>query len=85
MIVDLDYFKEVNDTLGHSLGDALLGAVAARVRDMVRASDTLARIGGDEFAVIQRGLHGANGAAVLAQKVIEAVTKPFVIGHRRST
>ena len=82
MIVDLDYFKEVNDTLGHSLGDALLGAVAARVRDMVRASDTLARIGGDEFAVIQRGLRGSNGAAVLAQKVIEAVTKPFVIGHQ---
>ena len=71
MIVDLDYFKEVNDTLGHSVGDALLGAVAARVRDMVRASDTLARIGGDEFAIIQRGLRGAHGAAVLAQKVIE--------------
>jgi diguanylate cyclase (GGDEF)-like protein/PAS domain S-box-containing protein len=82
MLVDLDYFKEVNDTLGHSLGDALLGAVAARVRDTVRASDTLARIGGDEFAVIQRGLHGSGGAAVLAQKVIEAITTPFVIGHQ---
>ena len=82
MIVDLDYFKEVNDTLGHSVGDALLGAVAARVRDMVRASDTLARIGGDEFAIIQRGLHGSSGAAVLAQKVIELVTKPFVLGHQ---
>ena len=81
MIVDLDYFKEVNDTLGHSVGDALLGAVAARVRDMVRASDTLARIGGDEFAIIQRGLRGAHGAAVLAQKVIERVSEPFVIGH----
>jgi diguanylate cyclase (GGDEF)-like protein/PAS domain S-box-containing protein len=82
MIVDLDYFKEGNDTLGHSLGDALLGAVATRVRDMVRASDTLARIGGDEFAVIQRSLGGSNGAAVLAQKVIELITQPFVIGHR---
>ena len=82
MIVDLDYFKEVNDTLGHSLGDALLGAVAARVREMVRASDTLARIGGDEFAVIQRGLRGSNGAAVLAQKIIGLVAKPFVVGHQ---
>ncbi len=82
MIVDLDHFKEVNDTLGHSVGDALLGAVAARVRDMVRASDTLARIGGDEFAIIQRGLRGAHGAAVLAQKVIGRVSEPFVIGHQ---
>ena len=56
MIVDLDCFKEVNDTIGPSLGDALLCAVAARLRAMVRASDTLARIGGDEFAVIQTGL-----------------------------
>ena len=82
MIVDLDHFKEVNDTLGHSVGDALLGAVAARVRDMVRASDTLARIGGDEFAIIHRGLRGAHGAAVLAQKVIGRVSEPFVIGHQ---
>ena len=56
MVVDLVGFKEVNDTFGHSLGDALLCAVAARLRGMVRASDTLARIGGDEFAVIQSGL-----------------------------
>ncbi len=85
MIVDLDYFKEVNDTLGHSTGDALLGAVAARVRDMVRASDTLARIGGDEFAVIQRGLHGSSGAAVLAQKIIERSPSRSCSAIRRST
>ena len=82
MIVDLDCFKEVNDTFGHSLGDALLCAVAARLRDMVRASDTLARIGGDEFAVIQSSLRDSNGAAVLAQKIIETVAEPFLVGHQ---
>jgi diguanylate cyclase (GGDEF)-like protein/PAS domain S-box-containing protein len=82
MLLDLDYFKEINDTLGHSLGDALLCAVAERLRGMVRASDTLARIGGDEFAVIQNGLHSAAGAVVLAQKFVEAVARPFLVGNQ---
>jgi diguanylate cyclase (GGDEF)-like protein len=83
MILDLDYFKEVNDSLGHTRGDALLCAVAERLRGMVRASDTLARIGGDELAVIQSGLRGGTaGAAVLAQKLVDAAARPFLVDHQ---
>lgn len=83
MVVDLDHFKEINDTLGHSLADALLCAVAARIGRTVRASDTLARVGGDEFAIIQSGLRDSNGAAVLAQKVAEVIANAFLVGDQQ--
>ena len=61
MLLDLDHFKEVNDTLGHTVGDALLREVASRLATVARASDTWARLGGDEFALVQEGLQGSRG------------------------
>ncbi|MEZ6072060.1 MAG: EAL domain-containing protein [Pirellulales bacterium] len=75
--IDLDRFKVVNDTMGHAVGDALLQAVAARLRDCLRASDTAARIGGDEFAVLQPEIESSAGAAKLAEKILAAMAEPF--------
>ncbi len=83
MMIDLDRFKAVNDTLGHLAGDQLLGEVARRLQATLRETDVLARLGGDEFAVIQEG--GADqheGAVALALRIIEAVSTPFNLnGH----
>jgi diguanylate cyclase (GGDEF)-like protein len=82
LYLDLDHFKEINDTLGHAVGDGLLKAVAGRLRECLRETDTVARLGGDEFAVIQRGIERPADAATLAQRIREAVTTPFDIdGH----
>jgi diguanylate cyclase (GGDEF)-like protein len=81
LYLDLDGFKLTNDALGHEAGDALLRAVAARFTAQVRAGDTLARIGGDEFAVILENLSSADSAAVVARKLVAALEAPFVIGH----
>ena len=81
-LVDLDHFKDVNDTLGHPVGDALLQAIAGRLKDCVRETDTVARLGGDEFAIIQSGLNDADGVATLAHKATHALAEPFEIdGH----
>ena len=82
MILDLDGFKEVNDTLGHAAGDDLLCQVARRVRRTMRASDTLARLGGDEFAVVQLGLDPPRDAAMLADKIIDALSAPFLVDNQ---
>jgi diguanylate cyclase (GGDEF)-like protein/PAS domain S-box-containing protein len=79
MILDLDGFKEVNDTLGHAAGDELLREIARRFRRATRASDTVARLGGDEFAIVQQGVVEARDAAALAGKIIDAVRHPCVI------
>ncbi|HET6521465.1 MAG TPA: EAL domain-containing protein [Geminicoccaceae bacterium] len=76
LLLDLDHFKDINDTLGHPLGDRLLRAIAVRLGQGLRASDTLARLGGDEFAVIQAGLRGPESAAALAGKLIDAAAAP---------
>lgn len=78
-LLDLDDFKEVNDTRGHPVGDKLLCQVADRMLCSVRETDTLARLGGDEFAVIQTGLHDEEGAMLLAGKLMRAFDTPFSI------
>ncbi len=81
--LDLDRFKQVNDTLGHPIGDALLCQVADRLRGCLRASDVVARLGGDEFAIVQAPITRVEDAGVLAQNVIDALSKPFVVqGHQ---
>ena len=82
VMLDLDHFKAVNDTFGHAVGDRLLCAVADRLRTAVRESDTLARFGGDEFTLIQTGLGEPHGAGVFAQKVVDALAEPFLIGDQ---
>ncbi len=82
LYLDLDHFKGVNDTLGHQVGDELLKTVAARLRDCVRESDTVARVGGDEFAIIQNGVEQPTDAAMLARRICEAVKGPCELhGH----
>jgi diguanylate cyclase (GGDEF)-like protein/PAS domain S-box-containing protein len=80
LVIDLDRFREVNDTLGHETGDAVLQAVAERLRGAVRSADTVARLGGDEFAILPFGETDVATAAVIAWKVREAFEHPFVIG-----
>ena len=77
LFVDLDGFKAVNDTLGHSVGDELLFSAAGRVRRVMRPEDTLARYGGDEFTVLCEDLHGADEAAAIAQRVLDVFDVPF--------
>lgn len=80
MFLDLDEFKLVNDTLGHTVGDRLLQVIAARITECVRAGDTVARMGGDEFTVLLADLRDGDGAALVAEKVLEAVRQPVVVG-----
>jgi diguanylate cyclase (GGDEF)-like protein len=77
--LDLDHFKQVNDTLGHAAGDALLRTVAIKLRQCLRESDTLARLGGDEFAVIQTRASDSQDAEALAARLIETVHEPMTI------
>ena len=82
-VLDLDNFKAVNDTLGHPIGDKLLKIVADRLRTQVRDTDTIARMGGDEFAVIEHPLSQPADAIALARRLIEAVCQPYEIdGHQ---
>jgi diguanylate cyclase (GGDEF)-like protein/PAS domain S-box-containing protein len=76
--LDLDNFKGVNDTLGHPIGDKLLGIIAARVRGVVGESDTIARLGGDEFAVLQSN-SSAEAAGKLARRLVETISEPIHI------
>ena len=82
MMLDLDHFKEVNDTLGHSVGDKLLRVVGKRLTSLVRESDTVARMGGDEFMLTLPEVAEAEDAARIAEKILRGFQKPFVLdGH----
>ena len=82
LLMDLDRFKEVNDSLGHHYGDRLLQKIAVRLRDSMRESDTLARLGGDEFALLLPQVD-EQGAVLVARKVLALLDQPFVVqGHR---
>ena len=84
MFMDLDQFKNINDTLGHSVGDALLGEVARRLQGTLREVDTVARLGGDEFAVLLPGAAAA-GAELVASKLLERLAEPCMVqGHELS-
>ncbi len=80
LFLDLDRFKLVNDALGHAAGDELLRDVAARIRRQVRESDTVARVGGDEFTVILPEINRRSEAATVAKKIIAALAVPFHLG-----
>jgi diguanylate cyclase (GGDEF)-like protein len=79
MLLDLDRFKAVNDTLGHDVGDQLLRLVAERLKTCVREVDTIARMGGDEFTAILEGVSGEPDVAVVAKRIVEALSTPFDI------
>jgi diguanylate cyclase (GGDEF)-like protein/PAS domain S-box-containing protein len=83
LFVDLDYFKQVNDTFGHRIGDLLLMAVANRLRAAVRTTDTVGRIGGDEFTVIETNLDDPQSARSLARKLESAIGRPYMINRHR--
>jgi diguanylate cyclase (GGDEF)-like protein len=82
LFVDLDDFKTVNDSLGHTAGDALLVAVAERLRDCLRAADTAARLGGDEFALLVEDLRSEDDVTQLADRLLASLTEPFTIAGR---
>lgn len=80
MFLDLDHFKDVNDTLGHSAGDQLLSQVAERLRSCLRAEDTVARLGGDEFTILIERLDGIEALQVVLDSMLGALAQPFLVG-----
>jgi diguanylate cyclase (GGDEF)-like protein/PAS domain S-box-containing protein len=82
LVLGLDNFKAVNDTLGHGIGDKLLRGVAKRLRSTLREEDTLARLNSDEFAIVQSGLARPEDAVILAKRLLEAIADPYLLdGH----
>ena len=83
LCLDLDHFKDINDSLGHPIGDALLKEVGRRLATCVAEKDTVARLGGDEFAVVQLGREEEAAATALARKIVEVVSAPYVIADHQ--
>jgi diguanylate cyclase (GGDEF)-like protein len=84
LFIDLDLFKQVNDTLGHAAGDELLVSVASRLQAIVREGDMAARLGGDEFAVLLSPADPDGTALGIAQRITEAIARPFMLGDRET-
>jgi diguanylate cyclase (GGDEF)-like protein len=82
LFLDLDQFKLVNDSLGHAAGDELLAAVAPRIEQALRPGDTVARFGGDEFAVLAEDVRNERGATRIAERIAEALARPFILRER---
>jgi diguanylate cyclase (GGDEF)-like protein len=82
LFLDLDQFKRVNDSLGHAAGDELLAAVAPRIEQALRPGDTVARFGGDEFAVLAEDVRNEHGATRIAERIAEALARPFILRER---
>src|SRR3989442_11467889 len=85
LFIDLDHFKEINDSLGHGTGDQLLQAVAARLCSCVRASDTVARVGGDEFTILLPEIKRAQDLVTVSSKILNNFRLPFLIGRRENS
>lgn len=79
LFIDLDRFKDINDTLGHAIGDGLLVAVAERLRSAVRKDDVIARMGGDEFAILVKDIQDINVVLAMANKLLEVLSHQFVL------
>ncbi|GAB4165130.1 MAG: hypothetical protein Kow00100_03160 [Geothermobacteraceae bacterium] len=82
LFLDLDRFKDVNDTLGHDAGDELLRMVAEKLDSCVRQSDTVARLGGDEFVILLTSVKNAHDPVVVAEKILQLLTRPFVLNGK---
>ncbi|MEJ0016897.1 MAG: EAL domain-containing protein [Acetobacteraceae bacterium] len=83
MMIDLDGFKGINDTMGHDVGDDLLVEIAHRLQSLVREEDFVARLGGDEFVILQPGLHRIEEAAALAQRLLQRLAEPVQVGGQQ--
>ena len=79
LFIDLDHFKEINDTLGHEVGDKVLKVIAEKLQTCIRMSDTLARLGGDEFIIILEDLTKDENASILAKKILEIIEQPITV------
>lgn len=84
LMIDLDRFKQVNDSLGHAAGDQLIQQVADRLRSLLRDTDTIARLGGDEFAVIQTNVTSIADVNIVASRIIEAISEPFNVASSQA-
>jgi diguanylate cyclase (GGDEF)-like protein len=84
LMLDLDRFKQVNDTLGHNAGDKLVVEVGDRLRSLLRETDTVARIGGDEFAIVQISPKGEADIRRLCERIIAVIREPFILGDREA-
>lgn len=86
MLLDLDRFKYINDSLGHDAGDLLLKTISQRLKECVRDMDTVARLGGDEFVIVLEGIHDIDDVGYVAQKILATVARPInIVGHDIST
>ncbi len=81
LFIDLDYFKHINDSLGHHVGDSLLQLVARRLQECLREGDSVARLGGDEFVISLLLLNDSDDAALVAQKILDALDQPFIVAN----